>query len=178
MSTDDLNNEFDDLEFEKQMEKLEINIKHEKRREKSEIMAFKISKNLILNILGVLYLAMIIFEWILLYIMAQIVLSPIDYAMSTPGEYQIAGSCFLILSFILNLHFQISKINYDSGKFSFYLGIIGATLLFVSAFTSFKYPDIFSEFPITIIIITVVLLLLGCLQFSQIFNKNGKKRKN
>ena len=170
MGNDELNDKIDDLEFEKKMDELESNIKSEKKTEKSEIMAVKVNKEFLLNAIGFLYITMIIFEWILLYIMAQVVFYPINYIMSPPGGYHVAGACFLILSFILNLQFEISKKTSDSGKFSFFLGLFGAILILIGAFQSLNY------LAITVIIITFTLVILGCLQFSQIVYKKSKSK--
>ncbi len=174
MGNDEVDEETDDLEFEKKMAELESDIKRERKTEKSEIMAIKVNKEFLLNAIGILYITMIIFEWILLS--AQLIFSHFNYAMSPSGSYHIAGASFLILSFILNLQFQISKKSSDSGKFSFFLGLFGAVLILVGAFQGLNYLSYFNYLAITVIIITLTLVILGCLQFAQIVYGGSKSK--
>ncbi len=105
MGTDEVDDDTDDLEFEKKMDELESGIKIEKKKEKSEIMAVKLNKEISLDALGILYITMIILEWIFLYLL---VLNPF-YIMSPTGYIHIIGAICLIPSFGLNLYFQIFK---------------------------------------------------------------------
>jgi len=173
MGNDELDDETDDLEFEKKMDELESGMKSERKTEKPGITVAKLNKDFLLNAIGVLYLIMIIFEWILVFIMTLFIFYPINYAMSPPGSYHIAGACFLILSFILNLQFQISKKSSDSGKFSFFLGLFGAILILIGAFQGLNYLGYLNYLAITVIIITVTLIILGCLQFSQLMYRKS-----
>jgi cation transport ATPase len=172
MGTDESDEQADNIEFEKKMEALERDIKREQKIGKAEIMTVKMDKAAKLKFSGILYITMIIFEWILFYVMALVFVFPFDYIMTPAGGYHLAGACFLILSFIFNLRFQISKTN-ENGKLSFFLGLIGAIFLLMSTFMSYTIPGMYSIFPTTVLIITIVLILLGCFQFAQIINKKS-----
>lgn len=174
MGNDDASNEkIDDLEFKKQIEALESNIKQQQKTGKTQILTVKMDKAAKLKFSGILFITMIIFEWILLVIMVLVSLFPINYIMTPAGGYHVAGACFLILSFILNLRFQISNIN-ENGKLSFLLSLVAVIFLLLSVFMSYNTPEIYSMFPTTVLIITIALLLFGGFQFALILNKKSQ----
>ena len=173
MDNDDSDEKIADLEFEKQIETLERSIKQQQTTSKTQILTVKMDKAAKLKFSGILFITMVVFEWILLITMLQVGLFPINYIMTPAGGYHVAGACFLILSFILNLRFQISNIN-ENGKLSFLLSLVAAIFLLVSAFMSYNTPEIYSIFPTTVIIITIALELFVSFQFAQIVNKKSQ----
>ncbi|MDD1777685.1 MAG: hypothetical protein LUQ65_05895 [Candidatus Helarchaeota archaeon] len=167
MGTDELDDDLDDLEFEKKMDELESGIEIEKKKEKSEIMAVKLNKEILIDVLGILYVTMIIVEWIFLYLMTLMV-SPL-YIMSAQGYLHIAGAIFLIPGFGLNIYFQFFKNSSESGKMSIFFGLVGATIILISAFQNLQSASM-------VILITFTLMILGLLQYYQIVYRKSPSK--